>query len=72
MLVLGLQFEGEEPVGFRDCIDLASSQVIPRNAHHEHLHTGQAGVAQFGAGNLVVPTVLSGFANCAELEAVFG
>jgi hypothetical protein len=71
MLVLDVQVVDEEPVGFAKCIDLANNQVIPRNAHHEHQHVGTAGAAHFQSGDWVVPTVLSGFANCAELEAVF-
>jgi hypothetical protein len=47
MLVLGLELEGDEPVGFRKCIDLASGNRLPLNAHHAHLHQGWAGVAVF-------------------------
>lgn len=77
MLVLGVQFDGDEPVGYRRCIDLAANQPVPLNAHHAHLHTGQAGAAQFlKAGNVVVPAApFAGlpFSNCAELiEMTFG
>ena len=59
-------------ISFEKCVDIAANQVVPINAHHEHLHTGQAGVAQRSAGHLVVPTAPFGpYANCAELEATF-
>jgi hypothetical protein len=73
MLVLGVQYnQMGAPIGFRKCVDVAAGRFLPLNAHHDHLHTGAAGTAlRERAGHLAVPTVLSGFANCAELEAVF-
>jgi hypothetical protein len=75
MLVLGVQFEGGEPVGFRKCVDLAAGRKLPLNAHHAHLHTGRAGEALFEkAGHVVVPGApLTPWSNCQELVAdVFG
>jgi hypothetical protein len=74
MLVLGIEFdEHEEPVAFRKCVDLAAGQKLPLNAHHAHLHTGQAGVALFEkAGHVVVPGApLTPWRNCAELIDFF-
>jgi hypothetical protein len=72
MLVLGIQFDGDTPVGFRKCVDVASSKALKLNAHHDHLHTGRAGEALFAAGHLAVPTApITAWANCAELEAWF-
>jgi len=57
VLVLGLELDEQgEPVDFRKCVDLASNQALPLNAHHEHLHFGTAGEALFEhAGHVVVP-----------------
>lgn len=75
--VIGLEFgDGGEPVGWRKCHDLANGQALRLNAHHEHLHFGRAGLAQFEAGNAVVPAApFPGvpWTNCDELaEIVFG
>ena len=57
------------------CIDLGHNQVLVRNAHHDHLHVGQAGTAQRATGHQVLPTapiVLGGVlqpANCAARPA---
>jgi hypothetical protein len=72
MLVLGVQFDGNTPIGFRKCVDVASSKALKLNAHHDHLHTGRAGEALLAAGHVTVPTApLTPWANCAELEAWF-
>jgi hypothetical protein len=72
MFVLGIEFDGEEPVAYRKCVDLAANRSLPLNAHHDHLHTGRAGEAQFQAGNVVVPGApLTPWANCAELIDFF-
>jgi hypothetical protein len=72
MLVLGIEFAGETPVGFRKCVDVANSKALRLNSHHDHLHTGRAGQALFAAGHVTVPTApLTAWANCAELEAWF-
>lgn len=72
-LVLGLVMDGQVPVSARKCVDLAANRSLKLNAHHAHLHTGNAGEAQFRAGNAVVPLApLTPWANCAELMAAFG
>jgi hypothetical protein len=74
MLVLGLEFDGdgEDPVGYRSCVDLAGNRKLPLHAHHDHIHTGRAGEALWGAGHAVVPGApLTPWANCAELIAFF-
>ncbi|MCE0487436.1 hypothetical protein [Ornithinimicrobium sediminis] len=73
MLVLGVVWDGDEPVGFRKCVDLAGGNKLGNNAHHQHAHTGKAGEALYRAGHLVVPTApLTPFGGCADLEAMFG
>lgn len=76
VLVLGLEFDGEEPVGARKCIDLAANRALPLRAHHVHVHFGTAGEALFvNAGHGVAPTApFPGvpWANCAELMEFFG
>jgi hypothetical protein len=73
MLVLGVQFQGGEPVGFRKCVDVAGNRALPLNAHHDHLHTGRAGQALFmNAGHVVVPGApITPWRNCAELIGFF-
>ena len=44
------------------CVDLAANQILPRNAHHEHAHVGDAGGALRDAGHSVVPAIR--WANC--------
>lgn len=64
--------ENDEPVSFRKCKELANNQALPLNSHHEHIHTGRAGEAQWQAGNVVVPLApLTPWANCEELIAFF-
>lgn len=73
MLVLHVEFENGEPVGFQRCVDIANNNVLPHHVHHETIHTGRAGEALIAAGHMVVPTSpVTPFANCAELEAAFG
>ena len=72
MFVLGVEFDGEEPVGFRKCVDLAAGQALPLNAHHLHVHTGRAGEALFQAGHVVVPGApLTPWNGCTELIDFF-
>ena len=49
------------------CVDLAASQVVPRNAQHAHLHVGAAGDAQELAGHAIVPAIA--WDNCADFMA---
>lgn len=78
LFLTGLEFDAEgEPIGYKKCRVLANGQALPLNAHHEHLHFGTAGEAQFNnAGNAAVP--LAPFpdvpwTNCEEFAAfVFG
>jgi hypothetical protein len=75
MMVLGVEFNGEEPVGYQKCVDLAGNRAVPLNAHHAHIHTGTAGeMLATNAGHVVVPGApLTPWANCKELIAdVFG
>jgi hypothetical protein len=75
VLVLGLEFEGEDLVGFRKCIDLAAGKALGNNAHHRTVHEGTAGFAQFfKAGNGVAPTapLWPEVSGCADFEAMFG
>lgn len=46
----------EAELTYRKCVDLAASQALRLNAHHNHVHTGRAGEALAGAGNFVIPT----------------
>lgn len=72
MLVLGIELDGETPVSYRKCVDLAAGQALPLKAHHDHLHTGRAGLAQSRAGNVVVPGApLTPWADCDALIAAF-
>jgi hypothetical protein len=73
VLLLGLQFEGEDVIGFRKCVDLANGIALRNNAHHDHLHTGRAAQALARAGHAVVPNApLTPWSNCAGLEALYG
>ena len=53
--------------GSGQCIELGANQVLPRNAHHSHLHVGQAGDAQDRAGNAIYPTLQ--YDDCATYAA---
>ncbi len=78
LLLTGLEYDAEgEPIGYKKCRELANGQALRLNAHHDHLHFGKAGDAQWNkAGNAVVP--LAPFfdlpwTNCEEFAAiVFG
>jgi hypothetical protein len=74
VLVLGVQWENGEPVGFRKCVDLAGGNWLKKNNHHYTVHTGRAGEALFNAGHIVAPTapLWPEVRNCADLEAMFG
>lgn len=49
--------ENGDPVSIAGCRPLANGEVVPRSAHHENLHVGTAGDAQWQAGNAVVPVL---------------
>jgi len=55
--------------GFDRCVEVAGGRPVPLEAHHDRVHFGRAGEALVGAGNLVVPLGILGFASCAELES---
>ena len=65
---------GPHLAGFKRCVDLASNQALPLNAHHEHIHTGTTGVSFYGdgeSGHVVFPGApLTPFENCEQLLAV--
>lgn len=75
MLVIGLEWDAEEdePIGWRRCVDLANGRNVPLHAHHDNLHIGRAGEAQWeAAGNAVVPGApLTPWANCQQLHDFF-
>ena len=73
MLVLGIEFDGEEPVSYEACIDLAANNRLPLTAHHSALHVGTGGEALLThAGHIVVPGApVSPWANCEELIGFF-
>ena len=73
MLILGLEF-GPTGITYKKCVDLANNQALPLNAHHEHVHTGEAGEALFPkAGHVGVPAApYSPFRDCAHLAEFFG
>ena len=57
VLVLGVVVDAEDnPVSIKKCVDLAANRALPLNAHHVHVHFGQAGEALAAKGNFVVPT----------------
>jgi hypothetical protein len=62
---------GPHLAGFKRCVDLASNQALPLNAHHEHIHTGTTGISfggDFESGHVVFPGApLTEIANCGEL-----
>ena len=64
---------GPQLAGFKRCVDLASNQALPLNAHHEHIHTGTTGVSFGGgeSGHVVVPAapLLPFWNNCEDLLA---
>lgn len=76
MLLIGVN---EAELTYRKCVDLAAGKALRLNAHHDHLHTGQAGQALRGAGHFVLPSErilpphLQGLgilpANCAGVDA---
>lgn len=76
LFLTGLEFDDAgEPIAYKKCRVLAHGQALPLNAHHEHMHTGRAGEAQFeNAGNATVPMApLAPWSNCAEFaEIIFG
>ena len=62
---------------FSRCIDVAATQRLPPNSHHESIHTGTAGyedleVGTTRAGHGVIPLLpLTPFANCDEVVGAF-
>jgi hypothetical protein len=73
MLVLGIEFDGDQPVSYDKCIDLAANNKLPLTAHHSALHVGTGGAAlAMHAGHVVVPGApVSPWANCEELIDFF-
>jgi len=80
-LVLGVEVdESGEPISVGTCVDLAANQAVPLNAHHVHVHFGQAGLALSQNGNFVVPLApfpepfepAFPFTDCASLLEFFG
>jgi hypothetical protein len=81
VLVLGVVVdEFDEPVSVRKCVDLAANQALTLNAHHAHVHFGQAGEALARNGNFIVPVAPFGeplfpsvpWTDCESLLAFFG
>jgi hypothetical protein len=70
LLVTGIQFDDAgEPVSFKKCRLLANGRAVPLNAHHDHIHTGRAGEALWGASNATIPLApLTPWSNRAEFE----
>ena len=68
-----VEIEGEPfiriEVEFRRCVDLAGGRPVPLHAHHQGVHTGDAGDAlRDKAGHLVVPMApLTPWRNCADV-----
>lgn len=66
---------GDMPVSIRKCKPLANGRFLPLQAHHDNLHTGRAGEAQWQAGNAVVPVFLgeegTPWTDCASLMEFF-
>ncbi len=66
----------------RKCVDLAANQALPLNAHHTHVHFGNANVALIEhAGNWVFPVAPFGqpalgfevpWEDCASFLAFYG
>jgi hypothetical protein len=59
--------EGLYLVGWRRCIDLP---VVPLQAHHRTIHTGNAGIQLLDrAGHVVIPSAgLAPWEDCADFE----
>lgn len=74
VLILGVVWDGEEPVGFRKCVDLAGGRALPLKAHHSTVHQGRAGEALMRAGHIVAPTapLWPEISSCADVEAMLG
>ena len=69
--VLGVVYnQAGDPVDFAKCKPLANGRALPLNAHHDNLHTGRAGEAQWNAGNAVLPVFpgLTPWRDCATLK----
>lgn len=74
MLVMGVKFGDEGPIGFEKCVDLAAGRALALNAHHAHIHTGKAGEALSRTGKFVLPTAPLfplPIAGCDDLKAFF-
>lgn len=77
VLVVGVEFDATgEPVGVRNCVDLAANQALPLHVHHEHLHFGIVNQKfALHTNNVVVPTApFPGvpWTDCASLLELFG
>jgi hypothetical protein len=72
LLVTGIQFDGEEPVGFKHCRLLAAGRPVPLNAHHAHVHTGKAGDMLWTRANAGVAPLapLAPWSTCEEFAAM--
>lgn len=69
VLLLGVQWDGDQPVSYWKCVDLAGGNALGMNAHHSSVHVGKAGQALVGAGHLAMPTF--GFpGGCVDLALV--
>lgn len=71
VLLLGMEFDGGEPVGYRKCVDLAAGRRLPLVAHHSTVHQGRASQALGRAGHMAVPThpLIPGVHNCEDFAA---
>jgi hypothetical protein len=72
LLVTGIEFDGDEPVGYKHCRLLAAGRPVPLNAHHAHVHTGRAGEMLWTRANAaVVPLApLAPWSTCEEFAAM--
>lgn len=75
LFVTGIELDstGEWPLSIKKCRPLANGEPVPIQAHHENLHTGRAGDAQWEAGNAVVPVIpgATPWTDCASLMEFF-
>jgi hypothetical protein len=80
MLLIGIEFDEHDNPSWQKCVDLAANRSLRLNSHHDHVHTGTAGVMlSERAGHMVVPggQLFEGedplpWSNCAELAAFVG
>lgn len=73
ILLLHIEYDSGEPVGYGKCVDIASNRALPLHVHHGTIHTGNAGQALLGAGHMVAPTApLAPWENCAQFAQIVG